>query len=90
MPNTIPAAGEAMPETKTIADLFEAPIDHARRMTSILLSLTEEALLVDMTEYGHPSHYYLTKPQVEDIIFSIYQTQGFLNQVHDAFLEAIR
>ncbi|MDQ0558710.1 hypothetical protein QO004_000485 [Rhizobium mesoamericanum] len=75
---------------KTIADLFEEPIDNARRMASILAGLLEEGFEADMTKYGRPSHYFLTKDQVENIMFSIYQVQDFIGNIGNAFEEAIR
>lgn len=83
--------GEVMAERpKSISDLFEAPIDNARRMASILAGLLEEGLSRDMTDYGRPSHYFLTRDQVENTLFSIYQVQDFIGKIHDAFEEATR
>jgi hypothetical protein len=75
---------------KSIADLFEAPIDDARRMASILATLTEDALDKDMSEYGRPSCYHITSQQREDIMFSIYKVQDFVQQISNAMDEAIR
>jgi hypothetical protein len=83
--------GEAMTEKpKTISDLFEGPIDDARRMSSILAGLLEDGLATDMTDFGRPSCYFLTSDQTSDLLFSIYQVQGFINKLQDAFEEATR
>lgn len=88
--NTSDAAAPVAETPKSIADLFEGPIDNARRMASILAGLLEEGLSRDMTDYGRPSHYFLTRDQVENTLFSIYQVQDFIGKIHDAFEEATR
>jgi hypothetical protein len=91
MTRPIPAAGEAMSEKpKSIADLFEGPIDDARRMASILATLLEEALGKDLSEYSRPDCYYITSQQREDIMFSIYKVQGYVQQTGAAMEEATR
>jgi hypothetical protein len=75
---------------KSIADLFEGPIDDARRMASILATLAEEALDSDLSDYGRPDCYHLTSQQREDIMFSIYKVQNYIQQTKDAMEEAIR
>jgi len=88
--NTPVAAAPVAETSKSIADLFEGPIDNARRMASILAGLLEEGLSRDMTDYGRPSHYFLTSDQVENTLFSIYQVQDFIGKIHQAFEEATR
>lgn len=88
--NTSAAAAPVAESPKSVADLFEGPIDDARRMASILAGLLEDGLSRDMAEYGSPSQYYLTRDQVENTLFSIYQVQDFIDKIHDAFEEAIR
>ncbi|UNZ49333.1 hypothetical protein [Agrobacterium tumefaciens] len=81
MPNTIPAAGEAMPENKPdIADL-ESPIADAVRMASVASRLITDCI-------GRPNKgnkYYLTDTQVEDMLFSAYQTADFIKRIYNAW-----
>lgn len=74
----------------TLADLFEEPIDGANRMASILARLLERALGKDLAQYRRPDCYHLTRDQVEDIMFSIYQTQDFIKQIQTALEEAVQ
>jgi hypothetical protein len=91
MTRPIPAAGEAVAEKpKSITDLFEGPIDDARRMASILVTLVEEALDKDMSEYNRPSCYYLTDQQKDDILFAVFKVQAYVQQTWAAMEEAIR
>ncbi len=77
-------------EAKTIADLFEGPIDDTRRMASILADLLEDGLGSDLTEYGQPDRYHLTIDQRDNILFSIYKTLEFTGQIRAAFEEALK
>ncbi|WP_276120346.1 hypothetical protein [Pararhizobium qamdonense] len=89
MKTPIQSAGEAMPR-KTIADLFEAPIDDARRMASILADLLEDAVGKDLTNMGYPDRYHLTSDQRENLFFSIYKTQDYIRGIQAAFDEVLK
>lgn len=84
---SITAASAERPAT--LADIFEDPISDARRMASILAGLLEDALGDDLADLGRPGCYHLTKTQVEDIMFAVYQTQGFVQRIETAFQEAL-
>lgn len=84
---SITAASAERPAT--LADIFEDPISDARRMASILAGLLEDALGEDMAKYGRPGSYHITKSQVEDIMFAVYQTQDFIQRIETAFQEAL-
>ncbi|MCZ7463530.1 hypothetical protein [Rhizobium rhizogenes] len=76
MPNTIQAAGEAMPEKKhDIADL-ESPIADAVRMASI------HARLLTNSISGTKNNVHLTNDQIEDILFSAYHIQEMIKKIY--------
>ncbi|MDH0114035.1 hypothetical protein N7379_06055 [Rhizobium pusense] len=80
MPNTIPAAGEAMPAKIDIADL-ENPLADATRMASIVSRLIGDCL-------GQPNtgnKYYLTSSQVEDMLFATYQTADLIKRIYQTW-----
>ncbi|WLD98288.1 hypothetical protein PX860_07285 [Agrobacterium leguminum] len=80
MPNTIPAAGEAMPAKIDIADL-ENPLADATRMASITSRLIGDCL-------GQPNKgnkYYLTNNQVEDMLFATYQTADLIKRIYQTW-----
>lgn len=89
MPNTIPAAGEAMPVSKLDISDLENPLADASRMASITSRLIGDCL-------GGPNtgnKYYLTNNQIEDMLFATYQTADLIKRIYhtwEAILEANR
>jgi hypothetical protein len=80
MPNTIPAAGEAMPAKIDIADL-ENPLADATRMASITSRLITDCI-------GGPNtgnNYHLTNNQVEDMLFATYQTADLIKCIYETW-----
>ena len=83
MPNTIPAAGEAMPEKKPDFSDLESPIADAVRMASI------HARLVTNSISGVKNNVYLTDDQIEDILFSAYHMQGMIKKIYEQWEASI-
>jgi hypothetical protein len=81
------------PDLRSMVLDLEDPIANATRMASVLAHLLEDGLDEDLSRLigtNGKDRYHLTTEQRENIMFVLYQTEGFIREVYLAWQEAIQ